>query len=102
MRWVKQYTNDGTITGYTRKPVATKVRKDHVDFLKRELKQMKTITMADLLVKLKEKYADADISRRHLTQSTESPIFDASFWSENGVSCPQCGHERNKIGDSVL
>jgi hypothetical protein len=35
-------------------------------------------------------------------QSTESPIFDAPFWSENGVSCPQCGHERNKIGDSVL
>ncbi len=35
-------------------------------------------------------------------QSTESPIFDASFWSENVVSCPQCGHERNKIGDSVL
>ncbi len=34
-----------------------------------------------------------------LHQSTESPIFDASFWSENGVSC---SHERNKIGDSVL
>jgi hypothetical protein len=32
-------------------------------------------------------------------QSTESPIFDASFWSENGVSCP---HERKKIGDSVI
>ncbi len=32
-------------------------------------------------------------------QSTESPIFDAPFRSENGVSCP---HERNKIGDSVL
>jgi hypothetical protein len=32
-------------------------------------------------------------------QSTESPIFEASFWSENGVSC---SHERNKIGDSVL
>ncbi len=28
-----------------------------------------------------------------------NPIFDAPFWSENGVSCP---HERNKIGDSVL
>ncbi len=27
------------------------------------------------------------------------PDFDASFWSENGVSC---SHERNKIGDSVL
>jgi hypothetical protein len=34
-----------------------------------------------------------------LDQSTESPILDASFWSENGVSC---SHERNKIGDSVL
>jgi hypothetical protein len=30
---------------------------------------------------------------------TESPILDALFWSENGVSCPR---ERNKIGDSVL
>jgi hypothetical protein len=38
----------------------------------------------------------------HSAQSTESPIFDASFWSEIGVSCPQCGHERNKIGDSVI
>jgi hypothetical protein len=28
-----------------------------------------------------------------------APIFDASFWSEKGVSC---SHERNKIGDSVL
>ncbi len=32
-------------------------------------------------------------------QSAESPIFDAHFGSENGVSRP---HERNKIGDSVL
>jgi hypothetical protein len=31
-------------------------------------------------------------------QSTESPILDALFWSENGVSRPH----RNKIGDSVL
>jgi hypothetical protein len=33
-------------------------------------------------------------------QSTESPIFDATFGSENGVSCPP--YERNKIWDSVL
>jgi hypothetical protein len=39
---------------------------------------------------------------RKAGKSSESPIFDAPFWSENGVSCPQCGHERNKIGDSVL
>ena len=34
-------------------------------FLKREIKQRKTITMADLLVKLKETYPDAHITRRH-------------------------------------
>jgi hypothetical protein len=38
------------------------------------------------------------ICDRRMKQSTESPDFDAPFWSENGVSCP---HKRNKIGDSV-
>ncbi len=47
-------------------------------------------------------YKNANARNDTTMQSTESPIFDASFWSENGVSCPQCGHERNKIGDSVL
>jgi hypothetical protein len=42
---------------------------------------------------------DSDALRSDLMQSTESPILDASFWSENGVSC---SHERNKIGDAVL
>jgi hypothetical protein len=37
-----------------------------------------------------------------MRQLAESPIFDAPVWSENEVSCPQCGHERNEIGDSVL
>jgi hypothetical protein len=37
-----------------------------------------------------------EASRRQ--QSTESPILDAPFWSENGVSCP---HERNKIGTTI-
>jgi hypothetical protein len=39
------------------------------------------------------------VEARHVNQITESPIFDAPFWSENGISCP---YERNKIGDSVL
>jgi transposase len=68
MRWVKQYETDGEIAGYERKPIATKVRKEHVDFLLNEIKQRKTITMDDLLVKLKEKYPDADITRQHLTR----------------------------------
>ena len=68
MRWVEKYTNDGEITGYDRKPIATKVHKEHIDFLLNEIKQRKTITMEDLLVKLKEKYPDADITRRHLSR----------------------------------
>ncbi len=45
---------------------------------------------------IKPHYSNA--SPCHLMQSTESPIFDATFWSENGVSCP---HERHQIGDSA-
>ena len=33
MRWVKQYETDGEINGYERKSIATKVRKEHVNFL---------------------------------------------------------------------
>ena len=33
MRWVEKYTTDGEITGYERKPIATKVHKEHIDFL---------------------------------------------------------------------
>ncbi len=68
MRWVKQYETDGEITGYERKPITTKVHKEHIDFLLNEIKQRKTITMDDLLVKLKEKYPDADITRQYLTR----------------------------------
>ena len=70
IRWVKQYETDGEITGYERKPIAIKVRKEHVDFLINEIKKRKTITMEDLLVKLKEKYPDADITRQHLHHCT--------------------------------
>jgi len=68
LRWVKQYENNGKIIGYERKSVATKVHKKHIDFLLQEIKQNKTITMEDLLVKLKEKYKDVNITRRHLSR----------------------------------
>jgi transposase len=68
MRWVKKYTTDGEITGYQRTPIATKVRKEHVEFLLHEIKTRKSITMEDLLVQLKAKYPDADITRQHLSR----------------------------------
>ncbi len=64
------------------------------------------LLLSDWCVCIEVKYLQYGLTKYKRTQwhdqSTESPIFDAPFWSENGVSCPQCGHERNKIGDSVL
>ncbi len=51
------------------------------------------------LCKIFARWVYNNTNTRWHDQSTESPILDAPFWSENGVSCP-C--ERNKIGDSVL
>ena len=39
-----------------------KVKKEYVEFIKKEISKNKTITMNDLLIKLKEKYNEADIS----------------------------------------
>jgi hypothetical protein len=38
---------------------ATKVHKEEIDFLLNEIKQRKTITIDNLLIKLKEKYPHA-------------------------------------------
>ena len=41
---------------------SNKVKKEYVEFIKKEISKNKTITMNDLLIKLKEKYNEADIS----------------------------------------
>lgn len=56
MRWVDKYNEEGEIKRHNRKPVAYKVHKDQVKFILDEIKKNKTITMQDLLEKLKEKY----------------------------------------------
>src|SRR6185312_4245621 len=57
MRWVEKYEeNGGEIKRNSRKPVAYKVHKEHVSFLLDEIKKNKTITMNDLMRKLKAKY----------------------------------------------
>ena len=68
MRWVDKYKKYGKITGYERTPKAYKVHKEHVDFLLQEIKHNKTITIEDLLEKLKIKFPDIDISERHLSR----------------------------------
>ena len=66
MRWVDKYKKDGEIKRHNRTPIAYKIDKNEVKYILEEIKKNKTITMEDLLVKVKEKYPSFDISRRHL------------------------------------
>ena len=61
MRWVNQYKKEGNVNKHYRKPIAYKVKKEHVKFLLDEIKKNKTITLQELNEKLKDKYK-TDIS----------------------------------------
>jgi len=62
MRWVKQYQKDGTVDNHYREPVAYKVKKEYVRFLLQEIKTNRTVTLHDLLQKLKEKFKEVDLT----------------------------------------
>ena len=62
MRWVKRYKKDGNVDIHYRKPIAYKVKKEYVEFLLQELKNNKTITLQELLQKLKNKYKGVDLT----------------------------------------
>ena len=68
MRWVEKYNNDGEIKRYNKKPVAYKITKDQVKYALKELYKNKTITMDDLLSKIKTKYPLFDLSSRQLSR----------------------------------
>ena len=68
MRWVEKYEKEGEIKRENREPIAYKVHKEHVKILTHEIKKNKTITMEDLLVKLKLKFPEFNITRRHLSR----------------------------------
>ncbi len=67
-RWVERYKDEGSIQRHNRTPKAYKVHKEHVKFILNEINKDKTITTESLLKKLKEKFKDIDISRRHISQ----------------------------------
>jgi len=68
MRWVNQYNKDGEIKKYNKKSVAYKINKNQVEYALEEIKKNKTITMNDLLSKIKNKYPSFDLSTRHLSR----------------------------------
>ena len=68
MRWVDRYEKDGNVDIHYRKPIAYKVKKEHVAFLLQEMKKNKTITIEDLLYLLKNKYSDVDLNKSHINR----------------------------------
>ena len=68
MRWVEKYNNDGEIKRYNKKPVAYKITKDQVQYALKELDKNKTITMDELLSKIKSKYSLFDLSSWQLSR----------------------------------
>jgi transposase-like protein len=62
MRWVKKYNDTKEIKRKQRKYIAYKVKQIYVDFIKKQINKNKTITMKDLLYKLKKKYKDVDLT----------------------------------------
>ena len=66
MRWVDKYKSTNNITRKKRNYTSYKITNSHILFIKQQLKQNKTITMDELLAKLKTKYPDLTLSRVHL------------------------------------
>jgi len=66
MRWVKRYHQNGNTNNEYRKPIAYKIKKEHIHFILNEIKNNKTITIDDLLFILKNKYPDLHLSQSHL------------------------------------
>ena len=62
MRWVVKYNKNKNITRKNRIPKVYKVKKEQVDYILKTLRNDKTITMNDILQKVKEKYPDFDIT----------------------------------------
>ena len=88
MRWVERYIEEENIKRHNRIPISYKVKKEHIKFILEEIKKNKTITIEVLLSKLKDKFKDLELTRRHL----------ADIIKDNNVSLKltHIRHEPNK------
>jgi transposase len=65
-RWIKKYEEEKEIKRHNREPISYKVKKEHIKFILEELKNNKTITINELLTKLKNKFKTLTLSKTHL------------------------------------
>ena len=66
LRWTKRYKEEKEVKRHNREPISYKIKKEHIKFILEELKNNKTITLHDLLTKLKTKFNKLSISLMHL------------------------------------
>jgi len=64
---VERYENEDSIKRHNREAISYKVKNEHVKFALDEMKKNKTITIEVLLSKLKDKFKDLELTRRHLS-----------------------------------
>ena len=74
MRWVERYEDEDSLKRHNREPISYKVKKEHVKFALDEIKNNKTITIEVLLSKLKNKFKDLELTRRHLANIIKDNI----------------------------
>jgi len=65
-RWLKRYEEEQAIERHNREPVSYKVKKKHVDYIMKKLKENEQTTMEELTKLLEEKYDDFNISRKQV------------------------------------
>ena len=68
-RWIQQYKTRKNISRKNRKAISYKVKKDQVKTALNILDNHEQFTMSELLMMMKEKYKDFDISPQHLLHS---------------------------------
>ena len=78
MRWVEQYKRRGNIERQNRIPIAYKVKREHIRFIKDELRKNKTVTMEDLLYLIKRKYPSMTLRTARCAREFE-PLSSQTF-----------------------
>ena len=100
LRWTKRYKEEKEIKRHKRKPISYKIKKEHIKFILEELKNNKTITIEDLLIKLKNKYTSLKISRFHLSRIIKENYVSLKITKIRHEPIKRFGKDIN-IGDKI-
>ena len=67
MRWVNRYLDTGSVKKKTRYPISYKVTQEQVDYILTIIKSNKTITTNEMLDKLRNRFANINLTSRHIS-----------------------------------